>query len=200
MEAWHRFEQSYLGFNSCVNPKLLRVLFGPCTLDYSKCSVQSYPFFSCSHGLFMPISAPPTGRLMKPHCWQSWNMLRVASSQQEEMLLVDGWLHVRESSYPRLTPWTFPADKSWIVSTGKKKNRQKSTPGFWIHKTFVPQLSHLKSLRLVFCWLILPESTSQLLSKCSVLTHNIKSFSRIDLYCTKFISLICKRTNFTYSI
>lgn len=77
-------------------------------------------------------------------------MLHVASSQQEEMLLVDGWLHVRESSYLRLKLWTFPADKSWMVTTGKKKNRQKSTAGFWMHEAFAPQLSLLQSLHLAF--------------------------------------------------
>jgi len=153
---------SYLGFNWCINPELLRLLSGERTFDYSKSSVQaSAVLVFC---LSVPVSAPPSGWLMKPHCWQLWDTVPVASSQQEEMLFVDGWLHVRESSYPRLKPWIFPADKSWMVSTGKKKNRQKSTAGFWIRKTFASQQSHLQSLHLVFWWHISPESTSQFIS------------------------------------
>lgn len=151
----------YLSFNWCIKPNPPRLLSGDKTLAYSKFSVFLLFFFILCPSI--AVSAPPKGWLMNPHCWQSWKMLCVASSQQEEMLLVDGRLHVRESSYPRLKPWTFPADKSWMVSTGRKKNGQKSTAGFWIHKTFAPQLSHSQSLHLVLCWLISPDSTSQLI-------------------------------------
>lgn len=88
--------QWYMGFRQCINTNL-RLISGVdfgllLSLLLRHLLFSWFPVCPCL------LPAPPTGWLMKPPCWQSWDRLHAAFSQQEEMLLVDGWLHMRESS------------------------------------------------------------------------------------------------------
>lgn len=67
------------------------------------------------------------------------------------MLLVDGRLHVRESSYPRLKPWTFPADKSWMVrALAERRIDKKAQQGSGSIKHLLPNC-HTRSLCIWCC-------------------------------------------------